>query len=528
MFFDSNIWMGGSEKHLNLLLNKANRHGLITGASGTGKTITLKVMAEGFSAAGVPVFLADIKGDLAGMCAPGKDSEDMQGRIQSFGIDNWEYTAFPTCFWDVFGEKGLFLRATVSDMGPMLLSKLMNLTEVQEEVLNCVFKIADDNGLLLVDTKDLKAMLKYVGEHKDEFTADYGNLTPQSLSSIQRNVVSLETLGAETFFTEPMLDINDLFRTDENGRGYINVLDSVKLGQNKTLYSTFMLWLMSELYENLPEVGDLDKPKAVFFFDEAHLLFNDAPKVLIEKIEQVVRLIRSKGVGIYFISQSPADVPDTILAQLGNKVQHALRAYTPKEQKAVKAAAAAFRPNPAFDTESAITELSTGEALISFLDETGAPSVVERAKILPPQSQMGTIDGFLRTTVTTQDALAKKYMESVDNYTAYEKLSEVEAEANAAKAAEAEAAAAAKLAEKEAAAAEKEAARLAKKKTGYVSSAASRVAGNTLAAAGRSAAKAAFGSSTKSVGGAVASSLLGTVGREAGKSLVRGLFGSLK
>ncbi len=517
MFKDNNIWMGSSsDKHLNLLLNKANRHGLITGASGTGKTITLKVMAEGFSAAGVPVFLADIKGDLAGMCTPGKDSEDMQGRIQKFGIEGWEYTAFPTCFWDVFGEKGLFLRATVSDMGPMLLSKLMNLSEVQEEVLNCVFKIADDNQLLLVDTKDLKAMLKYVSEHKEDFMAEYGNLTPQSLASIQRNLVSLETLGAENFFTEPMLDINDLFRTDSQGRGYINVLDSVKLGQNKTLYSTFMLWLMSELYENMPEVGDLDKPKAVFFFDEAHLLFNDAPKVLIEKIEQVVRLIRSKGVGIYFISQSPSDVPDTILAQLGNKVQHALRAYTPKEQKAIKAAAESFRPNPAFDTESAITELSTGEALVSFLDESGAPSMVERAKILPPQSLMGTLDDFTRNGFINRDELAAKYIEAVDNYTAFEKLSEVES-------AEYESATAKKQAELLQKQEEKEAAKRAKERSKFITSTAGRIAGNTMAAAGRSVAKSVAGSKS-----GIAGTLLGSLGREAGKSIVRGIFGSMK
>ncbi len=517
MLKDNNIWMAGASDHRqNLLLNKANRHGLITGASGTGKTITLKVMAESFSAAGVPVFLADIKGDLAGMCTPGKDSEDMQARISKFGIEGWEYTAFPTCFWDVFGEKGLFLRATISDMGPMLLSKLMNLSEVQEEVLNCVFKIADDNQLILVDTKDLKAMLKYVGEHKEDFTAEYGNLTPQSLASIQRNLVSLETLGGETFFSEPMLDINDLFRTDSQGRGYINILDSVRLGQNKTLYSTFMLWLMSELYENMPEVGDLDKPKAVFFFDEAHLLFNDAPKVLIEKIEQVVRLIRSKGVGIYFISQSPSDVPDTILAQLGNKVQHALRAYTPKEQKAVKAAASSFRPNPAFDTEAAITELSTGEALVSFLDESGAPSMVERAKILPPQSLMGTLDDFTRNGFINRDELAKKYLETVDNYTAYEKLSEIET-------AEYESATAKKQAELQQKQEEKEAAKRAKERSKLITSTAGRIAGNTMAAAGRSVAKSVVGSKS-----GVAGTLLGSLGREAGKSIMRGIFGSMK
>lgn len=545
MFNSNNIWMGGSENKAELLLNKANRHGLITGASGSGKTVSLKVLAEGFSAAGVPVFMADIKGDLAGMCMPGIDSEDMQNRISKFGIEGFEYQSFPTAFWDVFGEHGLFLRATISDMGPLLLAKLMNLSDVQEEVLSCIFKIADDNGLLLIDIKDLKAMLKYVGENKDMFVSDYGNLSPQSIASIQRNLVSLESLGADNFFTEPMLDINDLFRTDAEGKGYINILHSVKLAQNRTLYSTFMLWLMSELYENMPEVGDLDKPKAVFFFDEAHLLFNDAPKVLIEKVEQVVRLIRSKGIGIYFISQSPADIPESVLAQLGNKIQHVLRAYTPKEQKAVKAVAESFRPNPNFKTEEAIIELATGEALVSFLDEGGAPSVVERVFILPPQSKMGTIDEMTRNGIINNDALCNKYIEAIDNISAFETLNEAAGVTNLSSTpieqvpsginfqvtnASGQESLTDRLAAKREADRLKNLERqeaLKAKSTKQAQSAVSRVAGNTMAAAGRQVAKEVFGSN-KTVAGSVASTLLGSVGREAGKSLARGIFGSLK
>ncbi len=558
MFNDKSIWMGGRDTKVNLLLNKANRHGLITGASGSGKTVSLKVLAEGFSAAGVPVFMADIKGDLAGMCQEGIDSENMQQRINNkFGIDNWQYQSFPTAFWDVFGQKGLFLRATISDMGPLLLSKLMNLSDVQEEVLNCIFKIADDNGLLLIDMKDLKAMLKYVGENKDLFVSDYGNLSPQSIASIQRNLVSLETLGADNFFTEPMLDIQDIFRVDENGKGFINILHSVELAQNKTLYSTFMLWLMSELYENMPEVGDLDKPKAVFFFDEAHMLFNEAPKVLVDKVEQVVRLIRSKGIGIYFISQSPADIPEKVLAQLGNKIQHVLRAYTPKEQKAIKAVADSFRPNPSFRTEDVLVELGTGEALVSFLDDSGAPGLVERVFILPPQSKMGTIDDLTRNGVINNDPLCDKYIQTIDNISAYEKLNEAAGiitggagtmedglagsfprTENLGNPAGVNAGAFSPQQETltDRQAAKREADRLknlerqealkAKSNKG-VNSAVSRIAGNTVAAAGRGVARQVFGS-RNSLAGGVASTLMGSVGREAGKSLVRGIFGSLK
>ena len=528
MFTNDRIWMGkNDEKRVELLLNKANRHGLITGASGTGKTWTLRAMAEGFSAAGVPVFLADIKGDLSGLCKKGEANDNIDGRVTKFGIENWQYTAFPSVFWDVYGENGLQVRATISDMGPLLLSRLMNLSEVQQEVMNVVFKIADDNGLLLIDTKDLKAMLSFVADHSADFKAEYGNLSPQSIASIQRNVVSLETQGADVFFSEPMLDINDLFRTDADGRGVINILHSVRLAQNKTLYATFMLWLMSEIYENLPEVGDLDKPKAVFFIDEAHLLFTDAPKVLLEKIEQVVRLVRSKGVGIYFCTQSPADIPDNVLGQLGNKVQHALRAYTPKDQKAIRAAAESYRPNPAFSTEAAITELATGEALVSFLDEGGAPSIVERCFILPPQSKTGTLDASDRKAEIEFCPLKAKYSELVDNESAYEVLSGRKEEEIAGAQAAKEAAAAEKLAAKEAAAAEKAAAKEAEKKAKTVQ----RIAGNTSAAAGRAVArsvtKSVFGSSS-GVAGSVAQTMLGSIGKEMGGSIIRGLFGTKK
>ena len=539
MFTNDRIWMGkNDEKRTELLLNKANRHGLITGASGTGKTWTLRTMAEGFAAAGVPVFLADIKGDLSGLCKTGEDNDNIRGRVEKFGIDNWEYTAFTSVFWDVYGESGLQMRATISDMGPLLLSRLMNLSEVQQEVMSVIFKIADDNGLLLVDTKDLKAMLSYVADHSDDFKNEYGNLSPQSIASIQRNVVSLETQGADVFFSEPMLDINDLLRIDDKGRGVVNILHSVRLAQNKTLYSTFMLWLMSEIYENLPEIGDPEKPKAVFFIDEAHLLFNDAPKVLIEKVEQVVRLVRSKGVGIYFCTQSPADIPDNVLGQLGNKVQHALRAYTPKDQKAIRAAAESYRPNPKFSTEAAITELGTGEALVSFLDEGGAPSIVERCFILPPQSKTGTLDASDRKAVIECCPLYNKYSQLVDNESAYEVLTgrkeEEIAEAAAAKeAAEAEkiaakeAAAAEKQAAKDAAAAEKAAAKEAEKKAKTVS----KIAGNTTAAAGRAVArsvtKSMFGKSS-GIAGSVAQTMLGSIGKEMGSSITRGLFGTKK
>ncbi len=483
-----------------------NRHGLIAGASGTGKTVTLKVMAESFSEMGVPVFLADIKGDLSGMCRPGQHNDNMEKRIARFGLNDWRYHAFPTCFWDVYGESGHPVRTTVSEMGPDLLARLMQLTEVQTDVLRIVFRIADDKELLLIDVKDLRAMLRHISENREDYCLEYGGMSAQSLAGIQRALLVLEDVGGDVFFGEPAIDIHDWMRTDENGRGYINVLHSVKLVQNQTLYATFMLFLMSELFEQLPEAGDADKPKIVFFFDEAHLLFTDAPKVLLQKIEQVVKLIRSKGVGIYFISQSPSDVPDSVLAQLSNRVQHALRAYTPAEQKAVRTAAQTFRPNPAFKTEDVITELGVGEALVSFLDEEGRPGIVQQAFILPPQSLMGPVEEERRMAVMECSEMVEKYSKVIDRESAYEHFAEVREAEEEAAAKEAE------EAEKEAEKAKKAAARE-KKTTSRKSTSSSRK--KTSSAAGKALSKA-------------TSSAMNTIGREVGKQIVRGLFGSIK
>lgn len=420
MFADNKLWIGKSENRVYLEPKMANRHGLVAGATGTGKTITLKVLAESFSEMGVPVFLADIKGDLASLAVSGTDNENMQERIRRFGIDNFSYKSFPVQFWDLFGEGGLPVRTTISEMGPLLLSRILNLNDTQTGVMNIVFRVADDKGLLLLDLKDLRAMVQYVGDNAKEFTLDYGNISSQSVGAILRNLMALEDQGGEYFFGEPELDFNDWMKVDSDNRGYINILHSSKLFLNPSLYSTFLLWMLSELFENLPEVGDMDKPKMVFFFDEAHLLFEDAPKVLLDKIEQVVRLIRSKGIGVYFVTQSPTDLPDDVLAQLGNRIQHALRAYTPAERKKVVAAAETFRQNEKFDTVEAITELATGEALISMLDEKGRPSVVERAFVLPPQSKFGTIDDTLRNQMISGSKLYSKYSREVDRISAFE------------------------------------------------------------------------------------------------------------
>ena len=459
MFTDNKIWMAQSDKNLCLLPRMANRHGIIAGATGTGKTVTMKVMAESFSDMGVPVFLCDVKGDLSGMCMPGVLSDNVSERLKGFGIEDFEFKAYPTRFWDIFGEQGHPVRVTVSEMGPTLLGRLFGLTEIQTGVLNIVFRVADDNGLLLLDLKDLRAMLQYVGDNRAEFTTEYGNVSAASIGAIQRALLAFEDEGGDQFFGEPSLDINDWMRTDASGRGYINILTSKRLIASPLVYSTFLLWMMTELYENLPEVGDPDKPRMIFFFDEAHLLFNDAPKALVQKIVQVVKLIRSKGVGIYFISQSPSDIPNDVLAQLSNRVQHALRAYTPAEQKAVRAAAKAFRVNESFNTETALSELAVGEALVSFLDEEGIPTIVERARILPPQSRMGeatksAIDGLINGT-----ELDQKYRQSYDRESAYEIISRATVELEAQRAKEAEEEAARKAAEKEAAAAEKAAAK---------------------------------------------------------------------
>lgn len=405
-----------------LLPNMANRHGLITGATGTGKTVTLQKMAESFASIGVPVFLADVKGDLSGVGAPGVASEKMIKRLESIGVKEFKPRANTAVFWDVYGESGHPVRATISDMGPLLLSRLLNLNETQSGVLNLVFKIADDNGLLLIDLKDLRSMLQFAGDNTKQFTTGYGNISAASIGAIQRGLLTIEQQGGDRFFGEPMLDIADLMQTDGEGRGVINVLAADKLYNHPKLYSTFLLWMLAELFEQLPEVGDVEKPKLVFFFDEAHLLFNDAQAALLEKIEQVVRLIRSKGVGVYFVTQNPLDIPESVLGQLGNRVQHALRAFTPRDQKAVKTAADTMRPNPAFDAATAITELGVGEALISLLDEKGRPAQVERAFVIAPDSRIGPLNETERSAAIQGSTIYGHYEKAVDRESAYEKL----------------------------------------------------------------------------------------------------------
>jgi DNA helicase HerA-like ATPase len=416
------IARAGGAPDLSLLPALANRHGLITGATGTGKTISLQVLAERFSGIGVPVFMADVKGDLTGISQPGTLSPKLKERLQTHGLPEPVLAGMPVTLWDVFGQQGHPLRATISDMGPVLLARLLGLNDTQEGVLNLVFRIADEQGLLLLDSKDLRAMLKHVGEHAREFTTSYGNISSASIGAIQRNLLVLEQQGADHFFGEPMLNLDDLMQTDAQGRGIVNILAADRLMNSPRLYATFLLWLLSDLFEKLPEVGDLEKPRLVFFFDEAHLLFNEAPKALLEKVEQVVRLIRSKGVGVYFITQNPLDVPETVLGQLGNRVQHALRAFTPRDQKAVKAAAQTMRANPRFSTESAITELGVGEALVSMLDEKGRPHMVERAWIVPPGSRIGPVTDAERALLMKQSVVAGIYDLAQDRESAYEKL----------------------------------------------------------------------------------------------------------
>ena len=405
-----------------LLLPLANRHGLITGATGTGKTVTLQKIAESLSLAGVPVFMADIKGDLTGISQSGSIGEKMSGVLADRGIEKPASVACPVQLWDVFGQQGHPVRATISDMGPQLIGRMLGLNDTQMGVLAIVFKVADDNGLLLLDLKDLRSILQYVGDNAKQFTTDYGNISAASVGAIQRGLLQLQTQGGDAFFGEPMLNIDDLMQTDAQGRGMVNILAADQLMQSPRLYSTFLLWLLSELYERLPEVGDLDKPKLAFFFDEAHLLFNDAPKVLVERIELVVRLIRSKGVGVYFVTQVPTDIPDSVLAQLGNRVQHALRAFTPKDQKAVKATAQTMRPNPGLNIEAAITELAVGEALVSFLDEKGRPSLTQRAFVAPPGSQIGPISDTQRQDLLKNSLVAGVYEDMVDRESAFEIL----------------------------------------------------------------------------------------------------------
>jgi hypothetical protein len=506
MLQEDKLLIGVGETPAFLLPKMANRHGLICGATGTGKTITLKVMAESFSDLGVPVFLADIKGDLAGCAKTGQRSEAVDKRLTKLGLDpeTFVYHPFPVRFWDVFGKSGHPVRTTVSEMGASLLARLLDLSDVQAGVLNIVFRVADDKGWLLLDLKDLRAMVAYVSDHAQELLHEYGNVSRQSAGAIQRALLQLEDAGGDVFFGEPDIQLSDWFQCDEKNRGYINILHCEKLYQSPLLYSTFLLWLLAELFEQLPEVGDPEKPKLVFFFDEAHLLFKGAPRALVDKVEQVVKLIRSKGVGVYFITQQPSDIPDAVLAQLGNKVQHALRAYTPNEQKAVRAAAQGFRPNPNFDTREAILDLGTGEALVSFLDEKGRPSVVERATILPPQSLMGPIDDARREAEIRFDELFGKYETAVDNESAYEIIT-ADREKAAEEAAQAEAE---KQAQKQKELEEKERAKAEKEKA--------------------KAEKAKQAKKKNSVTGKVANSALNAVGREVGRSFTRGLLGVLK
>ncbi|NGP18647.1 helicase HerA-like domain-containing protein [Devosia aurantiaca] len=422
MLVDDKIFLGASERPEYLHLKYANRHGLITGATGTGKTVTLQTLAEGFSAAGVPVFAADIKGDLSGMSKLGQAQEWQTKRAEDIGFTDYASDVFPTMFWDLFGEQGHPVRATISEMGPVLLSRILDLNDTQEGVLNIAFRVADDDGLLLLDLKDLRALLVHIQERGKEISSRYGNVAAASIGAIQRQLLILEQQGANNFFGERALEIADLMRTDTDGRGFVSVLAADQLMQSPRLYSTFLLWLLSELFEELPEVGDIEKPKLVFFFDEAHLLFDDAPKALIDKVEQVVKLIRSKGVGVYFVTQNPVDIPESVLAQLSNRIQHALRAHTPREQKAVRVAAETFRPNPAFSTEEAITQLGVGEALVSVLEEKGVPSIVGRTLIRPPSAQVGPISRAERDATMANSPVGGLYDTVIDRESAYEIL----------------------------------------------------------------------------------------------------------
>ena len=424
MYINGKLLIGKNDnKEVYLIPRMANRHGLITGASGTGKTITLKVMAESFSDAGVPVFLSDVKGDLAGTSQRGEESENVSKRVEKLALEGFEYKQYPVRFWDIYGEKGHPIRTKVITVGPNILSIMLGLNETQEGILNIAFRVAKDESLPLIDLKDLKSVLQYIADNKDDYITKYGNITSQSVGSIQRSLLVLENQGADKFFGEPSLDIHDFISLNEEGRGLINILDAVELFKSPDLYASFMLWLLTELFNTLPEVGDLDRPKIVFFFDEAHLLFDNMPAYRLKQIIQVVKLIRSKGIGLYFVSQNPTDIPDEVIGQLGNRVQHNLRAYTPSEQKTVKVAAQAFRVNPAFDTEKAILELGTGEALVSFQTEEGEPSIVEKVTILPPQSKMGTIDEMSRIKIINSSLIAGKYDEAVDNESAHEIVS---------------------------------------------------------------------------------------------------------
>jgi len=515
---DNGLLFAKGQTELRILPGMANRHGLIAGATGTGKTISLKVLCEKFSSIGVPVFLSDIKGDLSGICKPGVPGEKIDSRIKSLGLEDFKFTEFPVTFWDVFGQQGHPVRTTISEMGPLLLSELLGLNEVQSGVLNIVFKIADDSGMLLLDLKDLRSMLNYVGDNAKEFTTKYGTLTKQTIGAIQRALLAIEQQGGDQFFGEPSLDIRDFMRTDANGKGMVNILASDKLYQLPALYSTFMLWLLSELFEELPEVGDTEKPKIVFFFDEAHLLFNKASKVLLQKVEQVVRLIRSKGVGVYFVTQNPTDIPTTVLSQLGNRVQHALRAFTPKDQAAVRTAAQTFRANPAFSVETAITELAVGEALVSFLDENGIPGMVERAFVLPPQSMIGPITPEERDNIIRQSIHYGRYEQIIDRFSAFEAIQQKEQQAEAEKRA---------MEERQAYEKQMKQAGTSRYGSGYGGSNSRRYGSYGSSYSSNRPRTTSRKSSSNSLIDSMAKSAMTSIGRTVGRELVRGLLGSL-
>lgn len=513
---ENRVLVGKSREKIYLPMEMANRHGLIAGATGTGKTVTSKVLAEAFSSRGIPVFMADIKGDVSGLGMQGELTDNIKSRLEKLGVEGFEPRAYPVRFFDVFGEKGIPTRATVSEMGPDLLSRLLDLNEIQTGVFSIIFRVADDKGFLLLDLKDLRAMVNWVGENASEFTSKYGNVSIQTIGAIQRALLVLEDQGGDKFFGEPSLDIMDWMVKDGDGRGYINILHGVTLFQSPLLYSTFMLWMLSEIYERLPEVGDVDQPKMIFFFDEAHLLFSEAPKALLQKMEQVIRLIRSKGVGIYFMTQVPTDIPQAVLGQIGNKIQHALRAFTPFEQKAIKGVANSFRTNPLFTTEEALQELSTGQALVSFLGEDGVPKVVEKAVIIPPESSIDAMDDPTRVYLLQNDPLRKKYHELLDRESAYEKLAEVVIPIAVAQSTGEEADKALSPQEIEAQI-EARAKELAKE-----------MKASEKPAKGKKTEKAPRTYSSKSTTERTIDSAMTTIGREISRQLVRGLLGSLK
>ena len=515
------ILVGGAGQPIapvSLVLKRANRHGLVAGATGTGKTVTLQVLAEGFSRAGVPVFAADVKGDLSGISQSWEPSAPFKGRAELLGMLEYRPEATPTVFWDLFGQKGHPIRTTISEMGPTLLARLMEVSDAQEGALAIAFKMADDEGLLLLDLKDLKAVLDHMAENDSEVSQKYGLVTKNSIAALQRKLLQLEQSGAEPFFGEPALDLNDFMRTDLSGRGIVNILAADRLIQSPVMYSTFLLWLLSELFEQLPEVGDPDKPKLVFFFDEAHLLFRDAPKALLTTIEQVVRLIRSKGVGIYFVTQNPQDIPETVLGQLGNRVQHALRAYTPSEMKAVRIAAESFRPNPAFDTEEMIGQLGVGEALVSVLDEKGVPTVVERTYIRPPVSRVGPCTDEERARTKAASPVGTRYDAVADRESAFEIMEKRAADAARARADAAAAAARQAEAEEAAEAAEKQARAEARSGGGRSGGGRASDDGGLLGSI--------FG--TRGRRASPVQTMANTVAREVGRQLVRGLLGNLR